>query len=151
MSFEYSSVLVITLLIVAFAAVRGGQPEKWCAGVIAGEISADLLLYFAIGPRTFGEFEPIRLLLDCAAAVAFIAISMRANRLYPLAIAASQIVAIIGSVAVILVDDGLAQAFWAMTQLPLFIQLVLLAGGTIAHGLRVTRIGNYNCWSPRLS
>lgn len=149
MSFEYSFVLVMTLLIVAFAAVRGGDPEKWCAGVIAGEILIDLLLYFALGPRTFGEFEPIRLTLDIAVAVAFITISLRANRLYPLGIAASQLVAIIGSVAVILVDDGMGQALWAMTQVPLFLQLGLLAAGTFAHSKRVARVGLYNCWSPR--
>lgn len=109
----------------------------------------DLVLQLTIGPRSFRNFDASRMLIDVVSAGLFIAVAMRANRLYPLAIAAAQLVAVIGSVAVLLSSDGWSQAFWAMTQLPLLLQLLLLTGGTIAHRYRLARVGAYNCWSPR--
>lgn len=150
MSPAYLAVLGITLLVIAFAVARGGQPEKWCAAIIGGEAAIDFLLLITIGARSFDEFDLSRIVLDGVAAALLIAISMRANRLYPLAIAAAQLVALIGSMAVLISGDGMSQAFWAMTQGPLFLQLPLLAGGTIAHTLRLSRIGPYNCWSPQI-
>ncbi len=149
MSQAYLIVLGITLLIVAMAVTRGGQPERWCAAIIAGEVTIDLLILLAVGPRSFGEFDISRISLDGIAAALLIAVAMRANRIYPLAIAAAQLVALIGSVVALLAVDGMAQAFWAMTQMPLFLQLALLTGGTLAHRLRLAKIGRYNCWSPR--
>ena len=148
MSLTYLVVLGITLLVVAVAVARGGQPEKWCAAIIAGEATVDLLILLVAGPRSFGEFDGSRIMLDGIAAVLLIAVAMRANRIYPLAIAASQIVALIGSLAALLSGDGMTQAFWAITQLPILLQLTLLAGGTLAHRMRVARVGPYNCWSP---
>ena len=149
MSQAYLIVLGVTLLVVALAVTRGGQPERWCAAIIAAEMTIDLLILLAVGPRSFGEFDISRILLDGIAAALLIAVALRANRIYPLAIAAAQLVALIGSVVALLAVDGMAQAFWAMTQMPLFLQLALLAGGTLAHRLRLAKIGQYNCWSPR--
>ncbi|MWV27891.1 hypothetical protein [Aurantiacibacter rhizosphaerae] len=132
----------------AYSVARGGQPEKWCAAIIGGEVLVDLLILLVAGPRSFGQFQFSRILLDAVACALLIAVAMRANRMYPLALAAAQIVALIGSIAALLASEGMAQAFWAMTQAPLFIQLALLALGTLAHGMRVARIGPYNCWSP---
>lgn len=143
------SMVAVTLLVVVFAATRGDWPERLCAAIIAGESLVDLVLHLTIGPRTFRMFDASRFLIDVACALGFIAVAMRANRVYPLAIAAAQLVAVIGSLAVVLSDDGWSQAFWAMTQLPLLLQWLLLVGGTIAHRQRLARIGPYNCWSPR--
>lgn len=145
----YIATNVATLLAVAYAAVRGGSPERLCAAIIAGESVIDLALHLAIGDRTFSQFDWSRFLLDVVSASLFIAVALRANRIYPLTIAASQIVAVIGSVAVVLATAGWTRAFWALTQMPLYLQLALLAGGTYAHRRRVARVGAYNCWSPR--
>jgi len=145
------SSLAITLLVVAYAAARGDWPERLCAAVLVGEAAVDLILQATIGPRSFRFFDSTRMLLDCTVAVLLIALSLRANRLYPLGIAAAQIVAVIGSLIMLLGAKGWTQAFWAMTQLPVVLQLVLLGAGTIAHSRRVRRIGPYNCWSPRYS
>lgn len=145
------SLLVITLLVVVYATVRGDWPERLCAAILLGEAAIDLIFHAAIGPRSFRLFDSSRMLIDCTVAVLVIAVSLRANRLYPLGIAAAQIVAVIGSIIMLLGAKGWTQAFWAMTQLPVVVQLVLLGAGTIAHLRRVKRIGPYNCWSPRYS
>jgi hypothetical protein len=145
------SILAATLLVVVFAAARGGWPERLCAAIIACEAVVDLALQFTIGPRSFRTFDASRLLIDLVAATLFTLVALRANRLHPLVIAAAQLVAVIGSLVVLLAEGGWTQAFWAMTQLPVLLQLVVLGGGTIAHRQRVARIGAYNCWSPRLT
>lgn len=145
----FTIIVAATFLVVAFATARGDAPERWCAAIIATEAMVDLLLQLTIGPRSFVQFDLSRLLLDLAAAGAFIAVALRANRVYPMAIAASQLVAVIGSLAALVAKEGWSQAFWAMTQLPVLLQLLLLLGGTLAHRHRLARLGPYNCWSPR--
>lgn len=143
------SMVAVTLLVVVFAATRGDRPEQWCAIIIAGETLVDLALRQTIGQRTFSSFELSRFLLDLIVVTALFCVAMRANRVYPLAITAAQVFAVIGSVAVLLSTDGMAQALWAMTQMPIFLQLILLTGGTLAHRHRLARVGPYNSWSPR--
>lgn len=149
MSITLLTILAITLLVVVFATARGDRPEQWCAIIIAGETLVDLAFRQTVGQRTFSSFELSRFLIDLVVLVSLFLVAMRANRIYPLAITAAQIFAVIGSLAVLLSADGMAQALWAMTQVPIFLQLILLAGGTLAHQHRVVRIGPYNCWSPR--
>jgi hypothetical protein len=146
---HYIAIKLTTLLVVVYAATRGDSPEKWCAAAIGAEALLDLLLHVKIGHRTFTEFEPSRMVFDIAVACVFMAIGLRANRLYPSAMAATQILAVIGSVPLLLSNEGWGLAYWAMTNVPLYILLVLLAGGTLAHRRRLARIGPYNCWSPR--
>ncbi len=81
----------------------------------------------------------------------FLVVALRANRMYPLGIASAQLVAVIGNVAAILVPNGWTQAYWAMTQLPIILQLSFLAFGTVAHRRRVAVVGDYNEWSPTVS
>jgi hypothetical protein len=145
------SLLAITLLVVVFAAARGDGPERLCAAILFGEAAVDLIFQATIGPRSFRLFDTTRMLIDCTAAVLLVAVALRANRLYPLGIAAAQLVAVIGSITMLLGAKGWTQAFWAMTQLPVLVQLVLLGAGTITHLRRVERIGPYNSWSPRYS
>lgn len=148
MSEQYIVTTVITLLVVAYAAARGDSPERWCAAAIGIECIVDLVLHFTIGPRSFREFDLSRMLFDVMKAVVFVAIALRANRIYPLAIAASSLVAVIGSVPALVSKEGWTQAYWAMTNTPTYIQVIVLAAGTVAHRKRLARVGRYNCWSP---
>jgi len=130
---------------------RGDSPERWCAAAIGAECIVDLALHHTIGPRSFREFDLSRLVFDMLKAGVFVAVALRANRVYPLAIAAAGIVAVIGSIPALLHKEGWTQAYWAMTNIPTYIQIVLLCAGTIAHRQRLARVGAYNCWSPRPS
>lgn len=141
-------VALLTALIVLYAMIKGSHPERWVAVIIITGVVFDRIMWIIIGPRPFEHFDTTRLSMDFTQLVLFLAIALRANRLYPLGIASTQLLAIIGSIAALVVQEGWNQAYWAMTQLPLFFQLALLAGGTHAHRLRVAKIGNYNSWSP---
>lgn len=148
MSTQSIIVATVAALVAIYAATKGGHPERWCAAIIFAGIVFDKTFEAAFGLRDFDDFDLSRLLLDSVQLFAFVGIALRANRLYPLGIASAQLLALIGSIAALVVHEGWNQAYWAMTQLPLFIQLALLSGGTHAHRLRVAKIGNYNGWSP---
>lgn len=143
-------VIALAAIISGHAVLRGDKPEQFCAAIIILGIAADRAIDALMGGRSFDSFDLSRLLLDALQFVLFLIIALRANRIYPLAICAAQLLALIGSIAVLAVSNGWNQAYWAMTQLPLFLQLAFLAGGTFAHHSRVSQVGNYNCWSPRL-
>lgn len=148
MSIELVSVLLLAASVVICAMVWGGQPERWCAAIIAAGVLIDRGIFWLTPARGFDHFDLTRLMIDVCQMVLFMGVSLRANRIYPLAMTSAQLLAIFGSIAVLVVSQGWTQAYWAMTQLPMFIQLGLLLIGTIAHCRRVSVIGNYNAWSP---
>lgn len=148
MSAQTLAVILASAFVVAFAARKGGLPEQWIGGVIAAGIIVDQILVWTIGNRTFENFSTSRFLIDAVQLVLLVAISMRANRVYPLIVAASQLMAVVGNLAALLVPNGLNLAYWAMTQLPLLLHIVVLYFGIRHHAERVIRIGRYNCWSP---
>ncbi|WP_271078265.1 hypothetical protein [Aurantiacibacter sp. MUD61] len=151
MALDYIIVWVIVASVTLFAVMRGDQPERLCAAIIAFGVLADAIFLAIFGPRGFHDFDVSRIGIDLLQTIGFFWIALRANRTYPLFIVAAQLVAIIGSMAAALVPDGMSVAFWAMTQAPLFLEILLLGGGTIAHAARVSRIGPYNAWSPSKS
>jgi hypothetical protein len=148
---QYFITNTITILIVAYAAFKVGAPERWCAAAIGVEWLVDLVLHFTIGPRSFQEFNLSRLLLDLMKVVVFLPVALRANRIYTSGIAAAGVITVIGNVPSLVEKEGWNQAYWAMTNTPNYVMLVLLLAGTVAHRRRLARVGNYNCWSPRLN
>ena len=142
-------VATVAVTIALFSAIQGGHPERWASVIIVGGIVLDLIIQATIGHRSFEHFDISRLSIDLVQFTALLIIALRANRNYPLGLAAAQLLAIVGNLAALFHRDGWNEAYWAMTQMPLFLQLALLAGGTLAHRLRLAKIGEYNCWSPK--
>jgi len=60
--------------------------------------------------------------------------------------AAAQLICYSGHIAVFIQPHGMRRAYWAMTQLPPFIQLVALLLGAAAHARRARRWGEYRSW-----
>lgn len=143
------SVLLVAAAVGILSILRGGHPERWCAATIAAGIIIDRVWIAALGARPFTEFDEGRFIIDAVQCCVFVGVAMRANRVYPLFIAASQVVVIVGNIAALALNDGWTQVYWAMTQLPLLLQIAILAAGIAAHVRREARIGRYNCWSPR--
>jgi len=148
MPIDRALVLVLVASVTLFAVARGGRPERLCATVLVLGILADRLYPVMIGERDFNHFATSRMVFDLLQFAAYLGISLFANRVWPLWLSAAQLVALTGSIAALVIPDGINLAYWALTQLPLFIQVIALFVGTFAHWRRVRRIGNYNCWSP---
>jgi hypothetical protein len=128
------------------AYLRGGPPEKYAAAIIVGWIAADAVYHLLFGFSQFDTVDPVHVVLDGAELVAILWLALRANRLWPLWAAAAQLICVSGHLAAFIEPGGMRRAYWAMTQLPQYIQLVALLLGAAAHARRERRMGRYRSW-----
>jgi hypothetical protein len=140
--------LIISVVIIAtmIAYRRGGPPERFAALVIAGWVLVDAFYHLVFGPSGFDVVDPAHIVLDGAELAAIMWLALSANRLWPLFAAAAQLICVTGHVAVLIEPDGMRKAYWAMTQLPQYIQLTALICGAYAHAGRERLIGPYRSW-----
>jgi hypothetical protein len=141
-------VLIVTLVLAAGATAwwRGGPPERIAAVIIVGWIVTDAAYHLLFGPSGFHTVDPVHIVLDGAELVAIMWLALRANRMWPLWAAAAQLICVSGHLAALVQPHGMTMAYWAMTQLPQYIQLVALLLGAAAHARRQQRVGRYRSW-----
>jgi len=147
-SFVQPITLIATALslVVYFAAVwRGGGPERAGAAILFGAFLADEIYHMVAGPHQFLIFDPVELAIDLFSLVAFSALAVRANRFWPMVLAALQLMAVVGHFAASS-ELGMQRAYWAMTEPPVVLGVITLFFGLVAHLLRVRRLGTYPDW-----
>lgn len=149
MPIEVGATLAVFLAVGALALRLGGPPEQYAAGIIVGWLLASLAYQAIAGPASFGRVDPARFALDTAELVAIFAVALRANRMWPLWAAAAQVICIAGHIAAFIEPGGMRRAYWVMTQMPPFIQVIALSLGALAHAARWKRIGPYRSWRYR--
>lgn len=136
------------LALVLAAALRwGAGPERLCAAIMVGMDAIDLVYHFIVGRGAFYESVDIgHLLIDLAAATAFLAVALKANRIYPLWMAALQLISVLAHFAreVNPRAAGLAYAYLGFG--PFYLELVVLFAGIALHANRVRRKGMYRSW-----
>jgi hypothetical protein len=145
------SPLVAIILAVVVAAGwlgyrQGGPPERFAAVLIVGWVTIDALYHLLFGPSGFSRVDPVHVVLDGSELVAILWLALNANRTWPLWAAAAQVICVAGHVAALLEPGGMRLAYWAMTQLPQYIQLTALLFGATAHARRVRLMGRYRSW-----
>jgi hypothetical protein len=139
--------LLVLLLAVGLVVFRRGGPPEWAAwAIIASWILADVAYHLVFGPSTFNKVDPVHVILDSAELVAITWVALRANRMWPLWAAAAQVICVSGHVAALIEPGGMTRAYWAMTQLPQYIQLTALLLGTASHLRRKRQWGEYRSW-----
>ncbi len=143
MALEVVLVLSVVFAAAFVAVARGGPPERLAAAIIVGWILSDASYHLAFGPSGFERVDPVHLVLDGGELVAIVWLALRANRMWPLWAAAAQLICVSGHMAVLVSPEGMRRAYWALTQLPQYIQLIALVLGAVAHAKRFERIGPY--------
>ena len=138
--------IILIMIAVLVAYRQGGPPERLAATIIVAWMISDVSYHLLFGPSGFDTVDPVHLVLDGAELVAIVWLALRANRMWPLWAAAAQLICVSGHLAVTLEPDGVRRAYWAMTQLPPFIQLIALVFGAVFHTRRLQRIGPYRSW-----
>jgi hypothetical protein len=145
-----SPVVLASLLLFAlaggYALLRGGPPERTAAKIVIVWILTDVGYHLIFGPSGFVVVDPAHLLIDGAELAAIIWLALRANRLWPIWAAAAQVMTFSGHVVALIEPGGVNRAYWAMTQLPPYIQLIALVCGAAFHARRLRRIGPYRSW-----
>jgi hypothetical protein len=125
---------------------QGGPPERLAALVIIVWIIADAGYHLFFGPSGFNKVDPVHLVLDGGEFAAIMWLALNANRTWPLWAASAQLICVSGHIALLIEPHGMRRAYWAMTQLPQYIQLGALLIGASAHARRVRLMGRYRSW-----
>lgn len=146
------SFLVMLLLVVA-AWRWGSSPERICASVpfvVFGPV--DFAYHALLGRGTFyatldvGHFAG-----DLAVVVTFFAVSLRANRVYPLWLTALQLLTLLGHFSR-QVSETIGQLAYALLSYgPFILQATTLAVAIYLHSRRVRRYGSYPSWRNSFS
>lgn len=131
---------------------RGGGPERICSAIFVAMFAADRFYDLLVRPAF--ELETVDtwlFALDIAVLAAIVPVALRANRLYPMVLAACQLIAVNSHLARDSFEQVTPVAYAVMVIAPSYLQLMILAGGIWAHTKRVERYGPYRDWrmSPR--
>jgi len=146
MSLQVLLILSVVVIASAISYQRGGPPERMAAMLIAGWVLTDALYHLLFGPSGFDRVDPVHLVLDGGMLGAIVWLALRANRVWPLFAAAAQLMCFSSHIAVMVTPEGARRAYWAMSQLPQYIQLAALLAGAAAHARRERMIGPYRSW-----
>lgn len=139
-------ILTYAALVVLFAVGRGDRPERIAGLVLITNMLGDMLNHALFLPAQFVTVDPGHLVIDGSTLVALLCIALKANRGWPLWVCAAQNIVILGHIGKLLEMRAVYRGYWAMTQIPIYLQLAFLAIGTAAHVMRTRRIGSYHPW-----
>lgn len=142
---------VVNLAYVALlsaAALRwGAAPERVCAATLFLMTYGDAAYHAAVGQGPiYGTVDIAHLLIDVCVAAAFIGVALRANRVYPLWLAAFQLVSVVSHFAREVTEIFPKLAYGLMTYVPYYVVLLIMAGGIWRHAMRTKRHGPYRSW-----
>ena len=145
---HWQLILILTLVCGAgwLGYRQGGPPERLAAVIIVGWVLIDALYHILFGPSGFDRVDPVHLVLDGGELLAIMWLALKANRMWPLWAAAAQLICVSGHITLLIQPEGMRRAYWAMTQLPQYIQLAALLCGATAHARRVRLVGRYRSW-----
>jgi hypothetical protein len=147
MSLHFAAVTFVTALVLAFVWLRGGVPERWGAGIVAARYAVDPVYHWAWAGATFYVMDPGHAVIDSLMLAALVWLALRSNRVWPVWTAAGALIAVLGHAMMLAGKDGMQPAYWAMTNIPHFVQLFALLLGAIFHHWRMRFIGPYRDWS----
>jgi len=130
----------------AYVALRGAAPEKIGAAIIlVGSILSTVAL--TSPARRFTSVEVGVFLVDVAALLALLGLSLRAERFWPLWVTALQFIATAAH-AVKFIDSNLIRAVYAIVMgLWTYPVLLIIVFGTWNHQRRLARFGVDKSWS----
>lgn len=139
---------LVSAAILAAAALRwGAGPERTCAATFFAMTFGDAAYHALVGlGPVYGSVDIWHLTIDLGAAVAFIGIALRANRIYPLWLAAIQLISVISHFAREVIERLPKLAYGLMTYLPYYAILFVAAGGLLVHARRRKHHGPYRPW-----
>lgn len=138
----------VSVGLLAAAALRwGAGPERACAAALFIVTFGDPVYHLLVerGP-VYGSVDIGHLLMDIGVAATFIGVALRANRVYPLWLAAFQLVSVLSHFAREVTETFPKLAYGLMTYGPYYLTILIAAGGLWRHARRMGRHGRYRSW-----
>ena len=145
--------LTIWLVAIAIAMTRGKSPERLGAAILLGMAPLQIALR-AVFPLQYDNIDPATLLTDAVAAIAFLAVALHANRIWPLWTCALQLIVLIGHAVRYLDIAAPPGAYGVMIKAPTYLQCLILIGGTHRSRQIASSTVSYPSWrisSPLLN
>ncbi len=139
---------VFAWILCVAALVWGGGPERavalvWLVLFKVIDGIHDSLVTESFRPDQFDGFSAT---IDILALVVLVIVAVRANRVYPMWIAAFQVLATLSHFANVIGDHVSPIAYVILAVTPGYFQLLLLAGGLWSHIRRIRKHGEYRDW-----
>lgn len=129
-----------------FALRKGEEPERLVASILITATLLDIGNHALLGNPEFFSLNPGHLVIDVWTLIALMWVSLRANRGWPMWVTSAQLIVIMAHAAKLIDLSLVRYGYFAMTQLPVSIQIAGLLAGTIAHTRRTERVGRYHAW-----
>jgi hypothetical protein len=125
----------------------GAGPEKICMATLFAVTLGDPVYHILIKRAPiYGSVDLGHLVIDVGVAAIFVAVALRANRIYPLWLAAFQLVSVLSHFAREVTASFPKLAYGLMSYGPFYIILMIMAGGLIFHARRTRYLGRYRSW-----
>lgn len=124
----------------------GSGPERVVLQIWLVVSLLDLVYHVSVGPLQYHDIDLIHVVLDIMAMIGFLWVALRANRVWPLWIAALQLQPLVVHLAMFMQLPGNDMAYWLMMVAPADIEILILLIGTLAHVHRKRLIGPYRDW-----
>jgi hypothetical protein len=137
--------LVLWLGVCAYSLWRGAQPERFVALIFLAAVPLGAAAY-SMGLHWRG-IEMGLFGVDLTMLILLLAIAFRANRYWPLGIAAMQVLQVVGHLLKLADPHMLPLLYWISNVVWAYPMLILLALGTVRHRNRVKRLGPEPSWS----
>ena len=146
-SVVHQAFVVAVWCMAGLALWRGAGPEKASALTLFLLLFIDDVYHLVFGPYyPLQTADPWHVFLDTAALASFVAIALRANRFYPLVLAAAQLVSVIAHMVRIGLAEMTSLSYYLLYVMPFYFEVLILAGGLWRHHRRSRRIGPYREW-----
>ena len=131
--------LALAIIVVAYCWRKGGQPERAAAMVLPAMSLLDPIYHAIWGQvTTYDRINVGHLVIDAAAFLAFLAIALRADRLWTIWLASTQLIAVLSHFL-----QGVAPmhpwVYAAMNRGPSWLEIMLLFAGTALYQRRMRR------------
>jgi hypothetical protein len=143
--------LTVAMFVLLFGLARrfGKGPEQQVAGILLANLTLCIINVMLSGQVHFESVDRAVAFVDLASLFGFFWVALRANRIWPLLVAALQIMVMIAHLSVY-IELGARTAYWGMMAVSQYLQLVVMAGGLALHHRREKRVGPYRSWRPSL-
>jgi hypothetical protein len=137
----------VLILLLLYAFWRCAEPERFCAAVPLAMLLVDRVYHLIFDrPAIYLSLDVCHFTIDCAGAVALVAVALFANRMYPIWMSSIQLISALGHLARVGDQDLIDGAYAIMIQAPFYFLIAVLTGGIISHRRRVRHFGTYRSW-----